>query len=79
MSARRHAQAVQTQLGYETLAGMATEANLRRLRQSQRPYLCAMRRAVVRQYLPAIRSGVWIVVQTTQAQEPAIAVQELIV
>ena len=57
--------------------GMATEANLRRLRQSQRPYLCATRRAVVRQYLPAIRSGVWIVVQTTHAQEPTIEVQEL--
>ena len=57
--------------------GMATEANLRRLRQSQRPYLCATRRAVVRQHLPVIRSGVWTVVQTTHAQEPTIEVQEL--
>jgi Transposase DDE domain len=57
--------------------GMATEANLRRLRQSQRPYLCATRRAVVRQHLPAIRSRVWTVVRTTRAQEPAIEVQEL--
>lgn len=57
--------------------GMATEANLRRLRQSQRTYLCATRRAVVRQHLPLIRGGVWTVVQTTQAQEPTIEVQEV--
>jgi len=57
--------------------GMATEANLRLLRQSQRPYLCATRRAVVRQHLPVIRSGVWTVVRTTPAQEPTIEVQEL--
>ena len=57
--------------------GMATEANLRRLRQSQRPYLCATRRAVVRQHLPAIRSRVWTIVRTTRAQEPTIEVQEL--
>jgi transposase len=57
--------------------GMATEANLRRLRQSQRTYLCATRRAVVRQQLPLIRGGVWTVVQTTQAQEPTIEVQEV--
>jgi transposase len=57
--------------------GMATEANLRRLRESQRPYLCATRRAVVRQHLPVIRSGVWTVVRTTPAQEPTIEVQEL--
>jgi Transposase DDE domain len=57
--------------------GMATEANLRRLRQSQRAYLCATRRAVVRQHLPAIRGRVWTIVRTTQAQEPTIEVQEL--
>ena len=57
--------------------GMATEANLRRLRQSQRPYLCATRRAVVRQHLPAIRRRVWTIVRTTQAHEPTIEVQEL--
>ena len=57
--------------------GMATEANLRRLRQSQRPYLCATRRALVRQHLPAIRSRGWTIVRTTQAQEPTIEVQEV--
>ena len=57
--------------------GMATEANLRRLRQSQRPYLCATRRAVVRQHLSAIRSRLWTIVRTTQAHEPTIEVQEL--
>lgn len=57
--------------------GMATEANLRRLRQSQRPYLCATRRAVVRQHLPAIRTRAWTIVRTTQAHEPTIEVQEL--
>jgi transposase len=57
--------------------GMATEANLRRLRQSQRPYLCATRRAVVRQHLPAIRSQAWTIVRTTHGQEPTIEVQEL--
>ena len=57
--------------------GMATEANLQRLRQSQRLYLCATRRAVVRQHLPAIRSQAWTIVRTTHAQEPTIEVQEL--
>lgn len=57
--------------------GMATEANLRRLRESHRPYLCATRRALVRQQLPAIRSRRWTIVRTTQAQEPTIEVQEL--
>jgi transposase len=57
--------------------GMATEANLRELRQSHRRYLCATRRAVVRQHLPVIRSGPWIVVQTTHRHEPTIEVQEL--
>ena len=57
--------------------GMATEANLRRLRQSQRPYLCATRRAVVRLHLPAIRSRIWTIVRTTHAHEPTIEVQEL--
>jgi DDE family transposase len=57
--------------------GMATEANLRELRQSQRPYVCATRRAVVRAHLPVIRSGPWTVVQATARHEPAIEVQEL--
>jgi transposase len=57
--------------------GMATEANLRQLRQTQRPYLCATRRAVVRTHLPVIRSGPWTVVQTTHQDEPTIEVHEL--
>lgn len=57
--------------------GMATEANLRELRQSQRPYVCATRRAVVREHLPAIRRGPWTVVQATPQHEAAIEVQEL--
>jgi transposase len=57
--------------------GLATEANLRALRQSSRPYVCATRRAVVRAHLPLIRRGPWTVVQATQRQEPAIEVQEL--
>jgi hypothetical protein len=57
--------------------GMATEDNLRHLRKSQRPYLCATRRALVRQQLSAIRTQVWTIVRTTRAQEPTIEVQEL--
>lgn len=57
--------------------GMATEANLRELRTSKRPYVCATRRAVVREHLPAIRSGPWTVVQATPQHEAAIEVQEL--
>lgn len=57
--------------------GMATEANLRELRQSKRPYVCATRRAVAREQLPPIRSGPWTVVQATARHEPAIEVQEL--
>jgi transposase len=57
--------------------GMATEANLRDLRQSKRLYVCATRRAVVRQHLPIIRSGLWTVVQATHQHEPAIEVHEL--
>jgi transposase len=57
--------------------GMATEANLRELRQSKRPYVCATRRAVVRQHLPIIRSGPWTVVQATHRHEAAIEVHEL--
>jgi transposase len=56
--------------------GMATEANLRALRQSHRPYVCATRRAVVREHLLVIRSGPWTVVQT-QHHEAAIEVHEL--
>lgn len=57
--------------------GMATEDNLRQLRTSNRPYVCATRRAVVRQHLPMIRSGPWTVVQATVQHEPAIEVHEL--
>jgi transposase len=57
--------------------GMATEANLRDLRQSKRPYVCATRRAVVRQHLPLIRRGPWTVVQATPQHEAAIEVHEL--
>jgi transposase len=57
--------------------GMATEANLRELRTSNRPYVCATRRAVVRAHLPVIRSGPWTVVQATAQHEAAIEVHEL--
>lgn len=57
--------------------GMATEANLRELRTSNRPYVCATRRAVVREHLPVIRCGPWTVVQATPRQEAAIEVHEL--
>jgi transposase len=57
--------------------GMATEDNLRQLRTSNRPYVCATRRAVVRQHLPVIRRGPWTVVQATVQHEPAIEVHEL--
>jgi hypothetical protein len=57
--------------------GMATEANLRGLRQSRRPNVCTTRRAVVRAHLPIIRSGPWTVVQATLRHEPAIEVHEL--
>jgi hypothetical protein len=56
--------------------GMATEANLRALRQSNRPYVCATRRAVVRDHLPVIRSGPWTEVQAKR-HEAAIEVHEL--
>lgn len=57
--------------------GMATAANLRDLRQSKRPYVCATRRAVVRQHLLSIRRGPWTVVQATYQHEAAIEVHEL--
>ena len=57
--------------------GMATEANRRELRRSNRRYVCATRRSVVREQLPIIRSGLWIVVQATQPQEPRIEGHEL--
>jgi len=56
--------------------GMATEANLRHWRQSQRTYLCAVRRAVTRQYLATIRQGPWHRVRADN-QEAVIEVQEL--
>jgi transposase len=57
--------------------GMATEANLRHWRQSQRPYLCAVRRAVTRQYLEVIRQGAWQTVQAGSGDVPVIEVQLL--
>ena len=57
--------------------GLATEANLRDLRQSNRPYVCATRRAVVRPHLPIIRGGPWTVVRATPRDEPASEVHEL--
>ena len=62
-------------LGFDR--GMATEANLRELRTSTRPYVCATRRAVVREHLPVIRRGPWTVVQATHQHEAAIEVHEL--
>jgi transposase len=57
--------------------GMATEANLRELRRSKRSYLCASRRAVVRQHLEVIRSGSWIVIRSSASEQPTIEVHEL--
>jgi transposase len=57
--------------------GMATEANLRHWRQTQRPYLCAVRRAVTRQYLTVIRQGSWQSVRAPDESESAIDVQPL--
>jgi transposase len=57
--------------------GMATEANLKRWRQTKRTYLCAVRRAVTRQHLSAIRTGAWQVVQARGPDEPTIEVQML--
>jgi len=57
--------------------GMASEANLRELRRSKRGYLCASRRAVVRQHLDVIRNGAWSVVRSSPTQQPIIEVHEL--
>jgi transposase len=57
--------------------GMATEANLRQWRQTQRTYLCAVRRAVTRQYQPLIRDGAWQVLRVNGPNEPTIEVQAL--
>jgi len=57
--------------------GMATETNLHQLRTSNRPYVCATRRAVVREHLPVIRRGPWTVVQVTHQHEAGIEVHEL--
>jgi transposase len=57
--------------------GMATEANLRHWRLTNRTYLCAVRRAVTRQHLPAIRTGAWQTVQARAPTEPTIEVQAL--
>jgi transposase len=56
--------------------GMATEANLRHGRQTRRPYLCAVRRNLVRQHLPQIRHGTWQALRR-QPQQLTIEVQEL--
>ena len=56
--------------------GMATEANLRHWRQTSRPYLCAVRRCLVRPHLQQIRQGPWQVIRRHD-HEPAIEVQEL--
>lgn len=56
--------------------GLATEANPRGGRQSQRPSLCAVRRSVVRQHLATIRQGSWQVIRQ-RAHAPTIEVQEL--
>jgi len=56
--------------------GMATEANLKHWRQTQRRYLCAVRRNVVRQYLAQIRQGRWHVIRG-HGDEPAIETLEL--
>lgn len=57
--------------------GMATEANLQHWRQTQRLYLCAVRRAVTRQYLAVIRQGPWQTLRAGSDQEPVIEVQAL--
>jgi len=57
--------------------GMATEANLKLWRQSKRTYLCAVRRAVTRQYLATIRSGPWQTVREREPNAPTIEVQTL--
>src|SRR6516225_7756827 len=57
--------------------GMATEANLQHWRQTQRLYLCAVRRAVTRQYLAVIRQGSWQTVRAGSGQGPGIEVQAL--
>jgi transposase len=56
--------------------GMATEANLRHWRGSGRPYLCAVRRQIVRQHLPQIRQGPWLTLPQREPQAQ-IDVQEL--
>jgi transposase len=57
--------------------GMATEANLREWRRTQRTYLCAVRRAVTRQYLALIRGGAWQVLRAHGPDDPTIEVQAL--
>jgi transposase len=57
--------------------GMATEANLKQWRLDKRTYLCAVRRAVTRQYLSTIRSGPWQTVRENETHEPTIEVQPL--
>jgi transposase len=57
--------------------GMATEANLRHWRQTNRLYLCAVRRAVTRQYLSAIRQSPWQTVRGPDQGDPLIEVQSL--
>lgn len=56
--------------------GMATEANLKHWRKTQRPYLCAVRRAVTRGHLSLIRQGPWHTIRA-HGTEPTIEVQSL--
>ena len=57
--------------------GMATEANLHHWRQTQRHYLCAVRRKVTRSYLETIRQGPWQSLRERGPHEPSIEVLEL--
>ncbi len=57
--------------------GMATEENLRVLRETHREYICAVRRALVRPFLAAIREGAWKVLRVNEEDRPVIEVQEL--
>ena len=55
--------------------GMATEDQLRHGRQSQRVYVAAVRRAVTRPYLEAIRRGPWRCLGAAGPDEPTLEVQ----
>lgn len=57
--------------------GMATEENLKILRATGRAYICAVRRALVRPHLAAVREGAWKVLRVDHEDRPVIEVQEL--